>query len=151
MYKLTSIVLLLGLGAIAIPQACLGAQGASHAQGEPMRVIYHIDSDSKGTTTALHQVKNQLAADPTSKVIVLAIGKSVPFLTRSSKTEGGYPYALMIEDLQEMGARVEACGTTMSALKIAPKQLDDGVKVVPSGMAELARRQWREGYVYIKP
>ena len=57
MYKLTSIVLLLGLGASAVPQACLGAQGASHAQGEPMRVIYHIDSDSKGTTTALHQVK----------------------------------------------------------------------------------------------
>jgi intracellular sulfur oxidation DsrE/DsrF family protein len=57
----------------------------------------------------------------------------------------------MVEDLQSKGVRFEACGNTMATLKIKPEQLDDGIVVVPSGMAELARLQAREGYVYIKP
>ena len=151
MHKLTSVLLVLGTGATFTSQICLGAPKAVHVQSDPMRVIYQLDGDNKDTTTALHQIKNQLTADPASKIIVLAIGKSVRFVVRGSKTEGGYPYALMIEDLQQMGARIEVCGTTMHALRIDPKQLDDGVEVVPTGMAELARRQWRDGYVYIKP
>ena len=70
---------------------------------------------------------------------------------KGAETAGGYPFELMVSDLQDRGVRFEACANTMATLKIKPSQLDDGVHVVPSGMAEIARLQAREGYVYIRP
>lgn len=128
---------------------------AAHASGPakqpPIKVVYHLDLDRAGTTTALHQVKNQLAAEPNSKIVVVALGKSVRYLVKGAKTEGEYPFALMISDLQGRGVRIEACHTTMKSLHIKASQLDPGIHVVPSGMAEIARLEAREGYVYIRP
>jgi intracellular sulfur oxidation DsrE/DsrF family protein len=146
-----AVFLLLGLAFMATPGGRSHAKSLPSAKTHAVRVVYHLDFDSKRTMTALHQVKNQLTDDPTARVVVVAIGESVPFMTRGSKTAGGYPFELMVEDLQEMGVRFEACGNTMTTLKIKSSQLDDGIVVVASGMAELARRQSRDGYAYIKP
>lgn len=146
-----AMALLVALATTFVPcSSALAADGA-HAKATPIRVVYHLDTDRKGTTTALHQANNLLAADPTAKIVIVAIGPSVRFLVKGSNTAGGYPFSLMIQNLQDKGIRVEACGNTMTTLKIKPEQLDDGIVVVPSGMAELARLQAREGYVYIKP
>ena len=150
MRKLALVLLIGWAGAIALDPSA-NAANTSQAQPAPIKVVYHLDANSKDTTTALHQAKNQLAADPTAKIVIVTIGKSVPFMLKDSKTAGGYPYALMVEDLQQMGVRFEACDNTMKTLKIDPKQLDNGIVVVPSGMDELARLQSREHYVYIKP
>ena len=53
-------ILLLILVALATGSA---AYASDHAQA-PIKVVYHLDADRAGTTTALHQVKNQLAVDP---------------------------------------------------------------------------------------
>lgn len=143
--------LLLALCAACAPAASALAAETASTQSAPMRVVFHLDTDSKGTVTALHQVRNLLTADPTAKIVVVAVGESVRFLVRGSKTEGGYPFALMIEDLQQSGVRFEACNNTMTTLKITKNQLDDDIDVVPSGLAEVARLQSREGYAYIKP
>lgn len=126
---------------------------AAHAsdQASVTRVVYHLDADREGTTTALHQAKNQLLAAPGTRIVVVALGSSVRYLVKDAETRGGYPFELMVSDLQERGVRFEACGNTMATLQIKPSQLDDGVKVVPSGMAEIARLQAHEGYVYIRP
>lgn len=145
------LILLTGWAVALVANVQAHAVNAPVERHAPIKVVYHLDADSKGTTTALHQAKNELAADPTTKIVIVAIGKSVPFMLRGSKTEGGYPYALMIEDLQQMGVRIEACDNTMKTMKIDPKRLDDGIVVVPSGMDELARLQALEHYVYIKP
>ena len=150
MHKIT-LTLLLGLCALCAPAASIRAAETASAQSVPMRVAFHLDTDNKGTVTALHQVKNVLAADPTAKIVVVVVGTSVRFLVKGSTTEGGYPFGLMIEDLQQSGVRFEACNNTMTTLKITKNQLDDGIDVVPSGLAELARLQSREGYAYIKP
>ncbi|MGN6237398.1 DsrE family protein [Dyella sp.] len=146
-----ALTLLLGLCAACAPAASARAAETASTQSAPMRVVFHLDTDSKGTVTALHQVRNLLTADPTAKIVVVAVGESVRFLVRGSKTEGGYPFALMIEDLQQSGVRFEACNNTMTTLKISKNQLDDDIGVVPSGLAEVARLQSREGYAYIKP
>jgi intracellular sulfur oxidation DsrE/DsrF family protein len=150
MHKIT-LTLLLGLCAACAPAAASRAAETASTQSAPVRVVFHLDTDSKGTVTALHQVRNLLTADPTAKIVVVAVGESVRFLVRGSKTEGGYPFALMIEDLQQSGVRFEACNNTMTTLKITKNQLDDDIDVVPSGLAEVARLQSREGYAYIKP
>lgn len=150
MHKIT-LTLLLGLCALCAPAAPIRAAETVSAQSVPMRVAFHLDADNEGTVTALHQIKNVLTADPTTKIVVVVIGTSVRFLVKGSKTDGGYPFELMIEDLQQSGVRFEACNNTMTTLKISKNQLDDGIDVVPSGLAELARLQSREGYAYIKP
>ncbi len=149
--RIPALTLLFVLGAMLVSEVAVCAAPATTATAEPVRVVYHLDADSKGTTTALHQVRNQLQADPTAKVIIVAIGTSVRFLVKGTLTEGGYPFALMIEDLQQSGVRVEACGNTMTTLKIKRDALDDGIVVVPSGMDELARLQSRDHYADINP
>ena len=146
-----ALTLLLGLCAACAPAASVRAAETASTQGAPMRVVFHLDTDSKGTVTALHQVRNLLTADPTAQIVVVAVGESVRFLVKGSKTDGGYPFALMVEDLQQSGVRFEACHNTMTTLKISKNQLDDDIDVVPSGLAEIARLQSREGYAYIKP
>lgn len=150
MLKMT-LILLLGLCATCVPAGSARAAETASTQSAPMRVVFHLDTDNKGTVTALHQVRNLLTAEPTAKIVVVAVGESVRFLVKGSKTEGGYPFVLMIEDLQQSGVRFEACNNTMTTLKITKNQLDDDIDVVPSGLAEVARLQSREGYAYIKP
>lgn len=140
--------LLLGLLAMF---GCVSVHASVHASEAPIKVVYHLDLDRKGTTTALHQAKNQLAAAPNTKIVVVVLGSSMHFMVKGAKTAGGYPFGLMISDLQDRGVRFEACANTMASLKIKASQLDPGIHVVPSGMAEIARLEAREGYVYIRP
>lgn len=116
----------------------------------PIRVVYHLDLNRDGTTTALHQVKNHLAAAPNTKITVVALGSSVHYLVQGAETSGGYPFGLMLSDLESRGVRIEVCHNTMLTLGIKASQLDDGLHIVPSGMAEIARLE-SQGYVYIKP
>jgi uncharacterized protein len=96
-------------------------------------------------------MRNQLAAAPDTKIVAVVMGDSVRYLVKGAQTDGGYPYALMVSDLQDRGVRFEACANSMASLHIKASQLDEGVRVVPSGMAEIARLQAREGYVYVRP
>lgn len=118
---------------------------------QPVRVVYHLDADREATTTALHQIKNHMIAAPGTEIVAVALGSSVRFMVQDAETAGGYPFKLMVSDLQERGVRFEACANTMAALHIKESQLDDGIQVVPSGMAEIARLQSREGFVYLHP
>jgi intracellular sulfur oxidation DsrE/DsrF family protein len=72
-------------------------------------------------------------------------------LKQGTETEGGYPLDVMIEEIQARGVRFEVCANTIKALKLEPKQLIEGLDIVPSGVAEIARLQFHEGYAYIKP
>lgn len=140
--------LLLGLVAL-LGSASVHASG--HAPEAPIKVVYHLDLGRKGTTTALHQAKNQLTAAPNTKIVVVVLGSSMHYMVKGAETAGGYPFALMISDLQDRGVRFEACHNTMMTLHIKASQLDPGIHVVPSGMAEIARLEAREGYAYIRP
>ena len=68
-----------------------------------------------------------------------------------AKTDGGYPFQLMVEELQAEGVKFKVCNNTLIARHVDPGQVLDDVEIVTSGVAELARLQAREGYGYIKP
>jgi uncharacterized protein len=124
---------------------------ARASQADPMRAVYHVDAGTTQATAALRNIGNQLEEAPGTAIVVVGIGDGVDFMFRESKTKGGYPFELMIQELQEKGVRFEACGNTLKTRKIDAKRLVDGVIVVGSGMAELTRLQVQEGYAYIKP
>lgn len=60
------------------------------------------------------------------------------------------PHSAKVEELLRRGVTVAACANTMRGMNISTEVLIDGVEVVPSGVAELVRRQ-RQGWAYIRP
>jgi intracellular sulfur oxidation DsrE/DsrF family protein len=45
----------------------------------------------------------------------------------------------------------DVCEITMKSRKLSKQQFIQEVKYVPSGVAEIAKLQAREGYAYLKP
>ena len=133
-----------------LPAVAGQASPATEAQS-PVRVVYHFDRDLDQVVHGIGNIKNHLAADPAAHIVVVVNGKAVASLKQGTETAGGYPLGLMIEELQGRGVRFEVCANTLKALKLEPAQLVDGLQVVPSGVAEIARLQFHEGYAYIKP
>ena len=60
------------------------------------------------------------------------------------------PLADQVRGLVERGVSVIACSTTMRQHGVAADQLLAGVRVVPSGVGQLVRRQ-RAGWAYLRP
>ena len=137
--------------ALLVLLTCASLPLARAAQPDGVHVVYHLDAGVAQATSALRNIRNQLEVDPEAGIVVVGIADGVDFMLRESKTKGGYPFALMIEELQAKGVRFEACGNTLSTRKIDEKRLIEGVVLVRSGMAELSRLQSQDGYAYIKP
>jgi intracellular sulfur oxidation DsrE/DsrF family protein len=57
----------------------------------------------------------------------------------------------MVADLAGKGVQFRVCNNTLQTRNIDPSKVVMEAKVVPSGVAEVARLQAKEGYVYLKP
>jgi intracellular sulfur oxidation DsrE/DsrF family protein len=131
--------------------ACLIVLAAMAARAEdPIKVVYHVPDD-QNAMLAMMNASNQLAADPGAKIVVVALSRGVKAFVFGAQDATGKPYADWVEQLSARGVEFRMCQNTMTALKIAKTDLVDKVQVVPSGVAETARLQAREGYVYIRP
>lgn len=60
------------------------------------------------------------------------------------------PHSAKVSELLSRGVSVVACANTLRGMNISIDALIDGVQVVPSGVAELVRRQ-RQGWAYLRP
>ena len=60
------------------------------------------------------------------------------------------PHRPAVEAL--LGRRVvfDACGNTMARVGVTPEQLTPGTRIVPAGLAQVARLQWA-GSAYVRP
>ena len=114
------------------------------------KTVYHIN-DSTVAGLAMNNIKNQMSADPDAKIVVVAHGKGIDFLLDGAADKNGNPYNIAEEELMAKGVEFHVCNNTLVSRKIDPKTVIPGAKIVPSGVADLAKLQAREGYVYIKP
>jgi len=114
------------------------------------KAVYHIN-DSAVAGVAMNNVKNHLNADAGAKIIVVTHGKGIDFLLDGAADAKGNPYNINVEELQAKGVEFRVCNNTLVSRKIDPKKVLPGAKIVPSGVAELAKVQAKEGYVYVKP
>ena len=115
-----------------------------------IKAVYHL-SDDRLATLAMNNISNHLAADPGVRIVVVALSTGVRAFTFGAQDAGGRPYADWVEQLAAKGVEFRVCQNSMNALKLTKKDLIDKVEVVPSGVAEIARLQAREGFVYIRP
>jgi len=130
----------------ALPWMAAGAAAADDA----VKVVYHLPDD-QAAMLAMMNVSNHLASDPNAKIVVVALSRGVRAFVFGAQDATGKLYADWVDQLTARGVEFRMCQNTMTALKIARSDLVDKVQVVPSGVAEIARLQAREGYVYIRP
>jgi intracellular sulfur oxidation DsrE/DsrF family protein len=57
----------------------------------------------------------------------------------------------MVGDLSGKGVQFRVCNNTLQTRNIDASKVLMEAKIVPSGVAEVARLQAKEGYVYLKP
>jgi hypothetical protein len=117
---------------------------------DAIKTVYHLPDD-KLATLAMNNVSNHLSADPAAKIVVVALSTGVRAFTFGAQDAGGRPYADWVEQLSAKGVEFRICQNSMNALRLSTKDLIENVKVVPSGVAEIARLQAKEGFAYIRP
>ena len=135
---------------IGILVATVGMVAAQAAEREE-KVVYHI-TDSAIATTALNNIRNHLNASPKAKIVVVTHGAGIDFLLDGAKNKNGNPYDAAVQELaMRHNVEFRVCANTLETRKIDKSQVIAEATIVPSGVAEVARLQIREGYAYLKP
>ncbi len=125
--------------------------GAACAADGPVKVVYHLSEGLAQATRSMNNVRNHLDADLTAKIIVVAHGSGIEFLLEGAKDAKGQSYAGSIGELANRGVQFRVCNNTLVTRGISKDKVVLEATVVPSGVAEVARLQAKEGYVYLHP
>ena len=137
---------------LALVLACLvPAAPAQQKTDAPVRVVYHLSEGQAQASRGLEYVRNHLEADPKAQIVVVGHALGVDFLMKGAKTAKGNPFQDAIEDLDLQGVKFRVCEITLRERGLKREQFLPLVEFVPSGVAEIARLQTREGYAYLKP
>jgi|1185.fasta_scaffold138358_1 intracellular sulfur oxidation DsrE/DsrF family protein len=141
--------LVLVLRVMLLIGAVLSAQVSARAD-DIIKTVYHLQ-DERLATLAMNNVANHVSAQPGVKIVVVAVSTGVRAFTFGAQDAGGRPYAEWVDQLKAKGVEFRICQNSMNALKLTQKDLIENISTVPSGVAEIARLQAKEGYVYIRP
>jgi hypothetical protein len=113
-------------------------------------VVYHIDDNTRADNL-LRNVKNHLDASPGVKIVVVGHGKGIDFMLKNAQDANGNPYDVAMQSLAADGVEFRVCNNTLKSRKLTADAVAYPGTIVPSGVAEVARLQAKEGYVYLKP
>ena len=131
--------------------AAIGLSGCASMRGYgPTRVVYHIN-DSARAGDVLRNIGNELSVDPTAKIVLVSHAKGVDFLMDGAKDKNGNPYNIPVEALAAKGVTFDVCEITLKSRKLRKDQFIPEASFVPSGVGEIAKLQYREGYAYLRP
>lgn len=131
----------------------LGTVADAPAANEPLRVVYHINSDDPELhLNALRNLQNHIDGTPEDsplEIKVLMHGSGISLLqhARSDPDLRSTVNTLKLQDV-----RFLVCGNSLASRGLEREDLHEVAEqdVVPSGIGELTRLQ-RAGYTYIKP
>ncbi|GAB3186232.1 DsrE family protein [Hydrogenophaga aquatica] len=116
-----------------------------------VKVVYHMSEGIPQASRAIQNIRNHLAADPTAKIVVVTHGLGIDFLLEGATNQMEQPFAGAVSDLASKGVEFRVCNNTLVSRKISADKLLMETKIVPSGVAEVARLQAKEGFVYLRP
>ena len=116
-----------------------------------IKVVYHMSEGIAQASRAINNIRNHLAADPAARIVVVTHGQGIDFLLDGATNQTQQPFAGSVSDLVAQGVEFRVCNNTLVSRKISADKLLLEAKVVPSGVAEVAKLQAREGFVYLRP
>jgi intracellular sulfur oxidation DsrE/DsrF family protein len=140
---------LLALLATVLAAALLTGTPAARAD-DVIKTVYHL-ADDRQATLAMNNISNHLTADPGVKIVVVALATGVRVFTFGAQDGSGRPFSEWVDQLAARGVQFRICENSMNAMRLSKSDLIDKVEIVASGVAEIARLEAREGYVYIRP
>ena len=116
-----------------------------------IKVVYHLSESIPQASRAIGNIRNHLAADPKVKIVVVTHGLGIDFLLDGATNQMDQPFAGSVSDLVSKGVEFRVCNNTLVSRKISADRLLMEAKVVPSGVAEVAKLQANEKFVYLRP
>ena len=116
-----------------------------------IKVVYHLSEGIPQASRAIGNIRNHLAADPTAKIVVVTHGLGIDFLLDGATNQMDQPFAGSVSDLVSKGVEFRVCNNTLVSRKISADRLLLETKIVPSGVAEVAKLQANEKFVYLRP
>lgn len=128
----------------------LGMATPALAAGE-VKVVYHLSEGLDQASRALGNIRNHLQADPSAKIIVVTHGEGIKFLLDGAQDRNGNGYDAPVGALVSRGVEFKVCNNTLVTRNIPAEKVSMDAKIVPSGVAEVARLQAKEGFVYLRP
>lgn len=151
----TAILVAITTGALALLGGCMSASStrteAGASASAPVKAVYHVNEGNAQALNALRNINNHLTADPSAKIVVVAHAAGVNFLLDGTKDSNGAPFDAAVQQLKSKGVEFRVCRFTLERNKIDPKKVIEEASLVPSGVAEIARLQAKEGFVYLRP
>ncbi|MGB8703557.1 MAG: DsrE family protein [Gillisia sp.] len=117
-----------------------------YPQQDPVKIVFDVTSSNEAVhKSAMRHVKAMAHAYPDSQFEVVMYSGSLSMALKDKSS--------VAEDMQALAANNNVsfaiCAVTMKAHDVTEADLVYGVKVVPDGILELARKQ-SEGWSYIK-
>lgn len=128
-----------------------GRDDAGTGTSAPVKVVYHVNESNAQALNALRNIRNHLSADPTAKIVVVTHAGGINFLLDGAKDSNGAPFDATVQELKAKGVEFRVCRFTLERNNIDPAKVIPEATLVPSGVAEVSRLQFREGYSYLKP
>ena len=121
------------------------------ATAQDIKTVYHVNTGVETASAILGNVRNHLNADPKAKITVVTHGPGIDFLLEGAKDSKGREFSGMVGELSGKGVQFRVCNNTLVTRNVDPSKVVMEAKIVPSGVAEVARLQSKEGFVYLKP
>jgi intracellular sulfur oxidation DsrE/DsrF family protein len=139
------------LGGCAATDATTAPDRPAAASSQPVKVVYHLTNGLDEAQRGMGNIRNHLAADPGAKIVVVTNGNGIEFLLDGAKDRNGNPFDATVQDLKSKGVDFRVCNNTLVTRKIDKSKVIPEATIVPSGVAEAATLQARDGYVYLRP
>lgn len=117
----------------------------------PDKVVYHLSAGLEQASDGLRNIRNHLEVNPKAQIVVVAHNVGVDYLMKGTKDKNGNRYQDIVENLANQGVRFSVCEITLRQRALKREQFIEEAAFVPSGVAEIARLQSREGYAYLRP
>lgn len=139
------------IAAVALAAALTAPMPALAQAGDPVKVVYHVNQGVDVARAALRNIANHLGADPTARIVVVTHGPGIDFLLDGAKDRNGNPFDATVQELKAKAVEFRVCRNTLQGRGLADSAVIPEASVVPSGVAEVARLQAKEGFVYLRP
>lgn len=140
------------LAALALTFSVMTLSTPAHAQSTAqIKAVYHVNTDVNTVPAILNNIRNHINASPKDKIVVVTHGPGINFLLQDAKDSQGREFSGAVSDLTAKGVDFRVCNNTLTTRNISPDRVLMEAKIVPSGVAEVARLQSQEGFAYLKP
>lgn len=143
--------LVAGLPLAALGVVAFGRPARATETGARIKVVYHFVDGSAQAARGLANIRNHLRAEPQVKIVAVALADGIGFLLADARDRNGKPFDAQVAALAAQGVEFRVCNNTLQAHDVPAARLLPQATLVPSGVAEIARLQAQEGYVYIRP